>query len=268
MERLYDYQKLKQQELGLQNPETQETNQVDIGTTNPLRVIHYDPTKDVQAMLAGQQNMETQRDPKVYNDSSWWDKSKGALGQGLTYGLMASPIIGNMLMTKNLEEPEKVNAGPITSELTPELVNRQQIERNLVNQLSGMKHAMQQSSSGDFGQYSANLQSLNASSSGALANATLQANLADAAEKSRVAQANINIKEMNANRQLQADEINAQNRAQYNAQKMALQQGNWQNIANIGQSLFNRKQALDVSEQYKRLYELLGIQGKNYGQKN
>jgi len=205
--------------------------------------------------------------PKVSNTSngstSWWDRNKSLVGDVASYGLMASPIIGNMMAMKNLSKPETVSAGNIKTSLTPQLVNRQQIERNLVRQLAGNRQALQSVSSGDFGQYAANLQSLHSSSASALGTVNLQADMADAQERARVEEGNIGIQQFNINQQQRSSEINAQNQAAYDAQKLALQQGMYQNISNVGQSLFNYKQAQKYADAQSRAMMFLALNKTN-----
>ena len=191
--------------------------------------------------------------------NTWWNRNKETIGTAGTLGLMAAPLISNEIALRNLQSPEKVTANVNTTELQPHLVNRQQIQRNLANQLSSNRMALQEASSGDFGQYAANLQALNQSSSNALANATLQADLADAQELGRVDQLNRQNNQYNAQLQMRADEINAQNLGAYNTQQALYQQARGENLANIGKTIWNYKQSEEYVDSMGKVMSFLGL---------
>lgn len=176
---------------------------------------------------------------------------------------MTAPLFSNMAMENKLTRPEKTQARTIQEELTPELVNTQQVQRNLVKQLAGNRQALASKSSGDFGQYAANLQSMHSGSANALANAQLQSELANAQERSKVKQANIGLDQFNISQQSQADERYAQDLAAYENQKMAFTRAKGENIANIGKTLFNYGQSKDYTSEMAKALKLLGLQGKN-----
>jgi hypothetical protein len=132
-------------------------------------------------------------------------------------------------------------------------VNRQQLERNITRQAGSNRQALLQSSSGNFGQYASNLQALNAGTSNAYANALLGADLADSQEKIRVEQLRNSLKQFNINQRMTAQEMNAQNKAAYNAQIAAFKQATGANIANIGTSVFNLMQAKGYGKEIEKL---------------
>jgi len=196
------------------------------------------------------------------SQESWLGRNKDELLTGAGMATMGIPLITNALAKSKLEDPGVVQARTLDKELTPELVNRQQIERNLVQQLAGQKHSLAEKSGGNFGQYAANVQSMHSGSAQALANTTLQANLADAQERSRVEQGNLGIDQFNIQQQTRADEATAANQAAYQSQVSAYDQAQSQNIANIGKSLFNYGQSTQYADSMSKVMSLLGIQNK------
>jgi len=212
--------------------------------------------------LASMGSDYTDTSATIDSGPSWWSKNKGMLGTVGSFGLMAAPIIGNEISRRNLQQPESIQTQTIDTEIQPQLVNRQQLQRNLVGQLAGSRQALAEHSTGDFGQYAANLQSLHAGSSQALGNVTLQANLADAQERARAEQANIGIEQFNIGQEMRGGEINAQNQAAYEAQKAAYDQARMQNLANIGKTAWNYKQSQGYTKAMSNVMSLLGLQQK------
>ena len=177
-----------------------------------------------------------------------WDK----IGMGASLLGQAAPLFSNIAGLRGTKPSGTYTAPQMAANVQPELVNRQQIERNLTRQLATNREALSRRSSGNFGQYAANLQALNMGSSTALANATLQANLADAQERARAEQMNLGIEERNIGRRMQADQINAQNMAAYEAQRAAYRQGIGQSVVNVSKSLSNFLQSKKYMDSYRQ----------------
>lgn len=166
-------------------------------------------------------------------------------------GLAAStlaPLLANRAAMKNLQKSKGISAMQLDKNLiTPNLVNRQQLERNLANQQASSRHAVSQQGLSQ-GQLAGAYQGIHSGSANALANILLQSNLADAAEKGRVQQGRAGIAQMNIQQQSRTDEINAQNAAAYSNQMAAYRQAQGANIGAVGKSLFNFMQASKYSK--------------------
>lgn len=170
-------------------------------------------------------------------------------GLGIAASILG-PMISNRLAAKSLQKPESLQAYTVNeNQYQPNLVNRQQIERNIANQYSTSKAALQRSSSGNFGQLAANLQALHAGTSNALGNAMLNANIADSNELARIQELKSKIQLYNAQQRAQTDDLNQQNLSNYYNQIAAYKQATGANIGAIGQSLFNLMQSDKVSKE-------------------
>jgi len=258
--KVYDkYPSLKKELGGLVNP-MQFGGDIDI---NKLAQSGYNPTTAEEAYTPNlsEEELQAYSQENVEKDS-WLNRNKDILGNVTSLGLMAAPIIGNERALRNLKQSKPIQAQTIDQEIQPQLVNRQQIQRNLVKQLAGSRQALQESSSGNFGQYAANLQGLHSGSAQALANISLQSNLADAQEIARTEQVNLGLEQYNIGQQLRTDELNAQNQAAYEAQKSAYNQARGQNLANVGKTLWNYKQSQGYTQSMSNTLKLLGLQQK------
>jgi hypothetical protein len=199
-------------------------------------------------------------------EDSWWGKNDGEnktnvlSGIGLAASALA-PMIANRAAMKSLSKPETISPMLMDESVSPNFVNRQQLERNITRQAGSNRQALLDSSSGNFGQYAANLQGVNAGTSSAYANALLNADLADSQEKIRVEQLRNSLKQFNINQRMTAQEMNAQNKAAYNAQIAAFKQATGANIANIGTSVFNLMQAQGYGKEIEKLKTSRAIQG-------
>jgi hypothetical protein len=198
-----------------------------------LPELYNVPTEPTEATF----DMYKTRDRAIAKEK--FNKALPKIGMGVSLLGQAAPLFSNIAALRGLKPAEQYVAPQMAANVQPQLVNRQQIQRNLARQLATNRQAIAERSSGNFGQYAANLQALNAGSATALANATLQANLADAQERARVEQLNLGISERNIARRMMADEINAQNMAAYEAQRAAYRQGIAQNVASVSETLFN-----------------------------
>ena len=228
-----------------------------LGNDNVLKALNTNYTKPA---------INTLKQSPPTEQQSWFQKNKGTLSNIGSMALMAAPLVGNLISARNLRKPESVNPMMLNETVVPETINRQQIERNIANQTSTNRQALQENASGDFGQYAANLQALNSGSANALGNATLQANMADIQERKSAQQANIGIKQFNIQQQMRGNELDEQNTAAYEGQRLALQQGAYQNLSAIGETIFNYKQSKEYAEQMKNVYAFMYGSGQQQTQ--
>lgn len=253
MRRLDDAQKFTKQQLGLNNPQGSQ-NQLANGTDYlPLGISNVVNEVALAKQLSGQQDESLPPTGNFFNrtfsnDNSWWkrDDSKNGINilSGIGLGISAlAPMLANRMAAKSLTPPKDIEPLLMDETVSPFFVNRQQIQRNITNQASSNRYALRNASSGDFGQYAANLQALNAGTSNAVGNAMLQADLADAEEKRRIQGLQMSLRERNLRERTRVQEMNQQNRAAYDSQIAAFRQATGANIANIGTTLFNMLQA-------------------------
>jgi hypothetical protein len=191
-------------------------------------------------------------------DPSFWDKSKSFLGDnwmnilggtGLALSAIA-PAIANKNMKDNLERSANVNAYAISPGVLQEnLVNRQQIERNLANQAATTRQAAATSAGGDAGALMNSFTGIGTGTANALANAMLQSDVADQAEKARVQQGRLSMDQFNSQQQMRADDINAANEAAYYDALNSYTAAQGQNWANVGKSMFNYMQATKYADE-------------------
>lgn len=185
-------------------------------------------------------------------DSAWFDlkdKSKAEkLALGIGYGTQLAGVMSNVLASRKLKQPEKVPAHLVTDEFKENLVNRDAIIRNIARTEGTSIEALKQRAGGDFGALAANIGGIQAATGKAVSNAMLQSEMLDAQEKARVQQGRFMTKQFNVRSQSAADIANAQNVAQYEAQKAAYSQGIAANIGSLGQSLINYVTATKFSK--------------------
>lgn len=252
MGRLRDVQEMQRSQLELQQNEMQNQMKGDA----PTQYLTDALTKGAQEAVAPNWFQRT-----FTNDNSWWKKNEGANAtnvlSGIGLGVAAlAPMLANRAAMKSMKPPKEITPMLMDENVTPFFTNRQQLERNIDKQTSTNRQALLRASSGDFGQYAANLQALNAGSANAYANALLQADLSDNEERKRVQQLMMSLKQHNLQERSRVAEMNTQNKAMYDAQMAAFKQATGANIGNIGMSLFNLMQAKDVGKEAMKAEKL------------
>ena len=206
---------------------------------------------------------------------TFWDKTTGALGKagrflgnnatnilgglGLATATLA-PLIYNERAKDELEAPEAINAYTISPGVFQEnLVNRQQIERNLANQAASSRYAASTAAGGDAGALMNTFTGIGTGTANALANAMLSADMADAQEKARVQGQRANVLQSNARQQMRADEINAANRAAYEDLRSQFGQAQAQSLTNMGTTLFNYMQSRNYVDALRKAMQFKNI---------
>jgi len=220
--------------------------------TDPFLDQGFIPEDENSGVLENVTPYDTRTGFQKFKD--WGKSEKGqAVGDMATqiagYGSMGAGLISNIMQRKNLEMAPEVQAPVMSaSDYKAHLINRSQGIRDIIDSSAGTRESLKRSSSGDFGQLAANLQGVNASTTRAVADYSLQANMADAAELGRVDQLKAQAKQYNMESQLRTEDINAQNRAAYDYQKASLGNAITQNIMNIGSTLLNSYIAKKVAK--------------------
>ncbi len=169
-------------------------------------------------------------------------------GVGLATSILG-PMLANRAAKKNITRPDTINPSNINlGSVQPELVNRQQLERNLTNQASTSRQALNQMGLSQ-SQLAGGYGNIHRGSADALANTTLQANIADSQERIRVQQGRLGLQQYNNQEKYRAETENLANRAAYDNQMAAYTQAQGANIGSIGKSLFNYFQATNYAKE-------------------
>jgi len=228
------------------------------GVTSPENYTKPEDTVYPTLQNTTKQDNVVSPNTDVTSEDNWWDKSKSYVGDnwinllgglGLATSVIA-PSIANKNMMDNMSAPENVNSYAINQGILQEnLVNRQQIERNLADQSATARHASANTAGGDAGALMNTFTGINSGSATALANVLLQADMADQAEKARVQQGQLGIEQYNSQQKARTDEINAANIAAYNDAMSMYSLAQGQNWGNLGQSLFNYMQATNYTDE-------------------
>jgi len=163
---------------------------------------------------------------------------KAVLGLG-ALGSLAG-VFGSMRARNKMRKPGEVKAHLLdASGITENLVNRQDILREVAHTQQSAIGALGAKASGDFGAFAANVAGIQGKTAQATSRAMLQASELDAKEKSRVQELKLGAQRFNVQSQNQADLANEQNLAAYEAQRAAYSQGIVANISSLGQTAVN-----------------------------
>jgi len=164
--------------------------------------------------------------------------ARGALGLGALGSL--SGVFSSMRAKNRLRTPEALKANLIdTSGIRENLVNRQDMLRNVAETQQSAIGALASRASGNFGAFAANVAGIQGKTAQATSTAMLQASELDSREKARVQQLKLGAQQFNRQSQNQVALANEQNMAAYEAQKAAYSQGIAANLGSLGQSLIN-----------------------------
>lgn len=164
--------------------------------------------------------------------------AKGALGLGALSSLTG--VFNNIRARNKMEKPGQVNAHLLdTSGITANLVNRQDILREVANTQQSAIGSLGARASGNFGAFAANVAGVQGKTAQATSRAMLQASELDAKERGRVQELKLGAQRFNAQSQNQADLANEQNLAAYEAQRAAYSQGIAANLGSLGQTAMN-----------------------------
>jgi len=179
--------------------------------------------------------------PESKETPFWKDDEKlGKVALGLgALGSLAG-VFGSMRARNKMQKPGEVKAHLLdTSGITPELVNRQDILREVAQTQQSAIGALGAKASGDFGAFAANVAGIQGKTAQATSRAMLQAAELDAKEKGRIQELKLGAQRFNAQSRNQADLANEQNLAAYEAQRAAYSQGIVANISSLGQTAVN-----------------------------
>lgn len=160
----------------------------------------------------------------------------GNNGLSLT-DLRYAPLIGDIFNTGMtlLNKPELTaeNKYDITRNIDPNLIDREQLRRNITSEAGATRQSLK-NVSGNSGNLQANLQGVNRSSNNAIANANLQADVADNAEYARVDEFNFRKDAVNQRNRMAVKNMNDADKAAYRTMLMDSIANTFQNIGNIG----------------------------------
>jgi len=169
-------------------------------------------------------------------------------GIGLAANILG-PMLANRRARKDLKAPDTLQSPQMNlGMISPNFVNRQQIERNLANQAATSRQSVSQMGLSQ-SQLAASQGNIHRGTSQSLANAMLQADLADTQEKTRVQQGRVGLEQYNQQQQFQTDQLNLQNKTRYEDQLASLKQAGGANIGAIGKSMFNYMQASNLAKE-------------------
>lgn len=201
--------------------------------------------------------------------TSFFERNEEKIQAGLlTAGLgsQLAGVISNVRSRNRLQKADTIEANVVDPSIfSPNLINRQNILREVAHTQQSAIGAVGVKARGDFGQFAANVAGIQGKTAQAISGAMLQADTLDAAELARVQQGKAGLQQFNAQMLSQTDLANAQNLAAYENQRAAYSQGIAANIGSLGQSMINyvmgtkyakyKGQAMEVSafeEPYKR----------------
>jgi len=209
-------------------------------------------------------NPQEEKLPFFQRLGNWAEENKQGINAGLTAAGLAAQTAGVFsniaALNKYKDTPKIVASRSDTSSVRPNLVNRQNIIREVENIRQSAVQNVAERSGGDFSQYAANVANITNASMRNVAGAMLQAEVADAQEKARAQQAPLRAEQYNAYFQTRADMMNAQFDQADQAQMAAYRQGIAQNIGSLGQSALNYVTGTSLAE-YQGLAEMLAAMG-------
>lgn len=168
--------------------------------------------------------------------------------------LRYAPIAGDLFNTAMLafDKPDQLDLNKFNTNIDfqPNLVDREQIRRDINSQAGATAQSLKNVTGGNSGNLLANLQGLSRSSNNAIANANLQSDVADQAELARVQNANFQQDATNNRNRMAVQNINDANQGQYRTMLMDSITNTFQNLGAIGQDEVNRKMMEEMPLEY------------------
>ena len=198
--------------------------------------------------------------PNATPESDSQNLDEGAAFSPLRYAPLLGDATNIAMGLANKPEEKDLDMFSVKDRLTPNLVNRDQVLRDIESSAGATRELLPDATRGNAGAYLNNLQGLSLNTGKAVANASLASNIADAQERSRVDSANMNLDLSNQRSRMQVANMNDADKAAYLNNMMDSTANLAQNIGNIGteqtnKNIVNELFGYDIHGQYKMLKE-------------
>lgn len=158
--------------------------------------------------------------------------------------LMAAPIVAsgvNLAMTaRNKPEAKEIDMFNTNTEFKPNLINRDQIKRDITSSEATAAYDLRNASGGNAGRYLANRVALNNQANTNLAQANLQSDMADSQEFARVEGLNFQQDSANKGREMQVTNWNDADKAAYQGALQDSIAGLGNNLGGLGTQLMRK----------------------------
>lgn len=191
-------------------------------------------------------NLQIRDNTNIINDQTQTPTSDNRFGIDpsiLRYAPIATDLATLGMTAFNKPDPTRESTYDTNVEINPNLVNRDQIKRDITSQEGAITNQITEASGGSAGALLGNLQGVGLNTQKALANANIQADVADQRELARVQGVNLQQQSGNMGRRMQVSDWNARDLGQYNTMLMDSISNVGQNIGNVGTEEYYRKLA-------------------------
>ena len=164
----------------------------------------------------------------------------GAKFSPLRYAPIAGDVANLAMTLANKPKPKDLNMFDSSMNLDPNLVNREQIQRDIRSQAGATRELLPDATRGNAGNYLANLQGANLNTSKAIGQASLASNIADSTELGRVQQLKLSQDMGNKRNQMGVANMNDADSAAYQSSLMDSTANLAQNIGGVGTEQTNK----------------------------